>query len=74
MPPAIEAEVDARKTAEQVILELLHNAGGPVRVYEVLSKVAEKGIDVGTARRAVWRLAASRRATLQPDFSLAPAA
>jgi hypothetical protein len=73
MAPAIKAEVDARKTAEQAILELLRDARGPVRVYELLSRVTQKGIDAGTARRAVWRLAASRRAMLQPDFSLTEA-
>jgi hypothetical protein len=67
MPPALVAEIDARKSAEDAILQFLKEIGHPVRMAEVLNQLA---FDENTARRAVLRLAASGRATVGQDFHL----
>jgi len=67
MPPALEAEIDARKSAEDAILRYLKQIGHPVRVAEVLHELT---FDESTARRAVLRLAASGRATVDQNFHL----
>lgn len=67
MPPAIAAEIGARKSAEDAILRYLKEIGRPVRVADLLHEIE---FDESTARRAVLRLAASGRATVDADFHL----
>lgn len=68
MPPGLEAEIDARKAAEGQIVQLLRrHRDHPLEVSKV---VQELPLDEGTLRRAILRLAASGRATVDENFNL----
>ena len=67
MPPALSAEIDARKSAEEAIVELLNKTNHPLGVSEVIGQL---GLDEATVRRAILRLAASSRAVVDANFNL----
>ena len=67
MPPALRDEIDARKSAEDEILQYLKRIGHPVRVIDLLNGLS---LDESIARRAVLRLAASGRARVGEDLHL----
>jgi hypothetical protein len=71
MPPTLEAEADARKAAEAIIVGVLQKAEHPIRLQDLIEEISKGSVaDLSTARRAVWRLAASGRAVLGRDLAL----
>jgi hypothetical protein len=75
MPAVLCSEVASRKNAEEAIMHLLRrHPGRGMAIADVLRKTRyAASVDEGTARRAVLRLAANRRAVLDSMLKISSA-